>query len=103
MVVQSSREEGLGFAPLEALACEVPVIATQVGGLRETIVDGETGWTYPVGDAAALAGAVRAVAANPLEAKRRAAKGRAMVEERFERVRVFEQLASVLQAGHAGT
>ena len=95
-VVQASREEGLGFAPLEALACEVPVIAAHVGGLRETVVNGETGWTYPVGDADALARAVRAVVADPVEARRRTAQGRTLVRERFEQSMVFDRLAAVL-------
>jgi putative sterol carrier protein len=38
----------------------VPVVAASVGGLRDTIRDGETGWSYPVGDAPALAAAIEA-------------------------------------------
>jgi glycosyltransferase involved in cell wall biosynthesis len=98
LCVQASRDEGLGFSPLEALACEVPVVATAVGGLRETIVDGETGWTYPVGDAAALARAIGAALDDPAEARRRAAAGRRMVRERFESAAAFARLQAVLEA-----
>lgn len=97
VVVQASREEGLGFAPLEALACEVPVIAAHVGGLRETVIDGETGWSYPVGDATALAAAVKSALADPAEARRRTTQGRTLVRERFERGTVFDRLAAVLR------
>lgn len=97
LCVQASREEGLGFSPLEALACETPVIATRVGGLRETIRDGQTGWTYPVGDATALAACMREVIANPVEAVRRAHNGRQLVCSRFDRRLVFDQLAELLE------
>jgi glycosyltransferase involved in cell wall biosynthesis len=95
--VQSSKEEGLGFSALEALACEIPVIAAATGGLIETILPGKTGWTYPVGDATQLARCLIAVLENPAEAKRRAAAGRLLVCERFERTLVFEQLRSLVQ------
>ena len=98
LCVQASREEGLGFSPLEALACGTPVVAAEVGGLRETIIDGRTGWTYPAGDAAALACAVESALADPAEADRRAAAGRELVRTRFERRAVFEQLAEVVRA-----
>jgi glycosyltransferase involved in cell wall biosynthesis len=94
--VQASREEGLGFSPLEALACELPVIATAVGGLKETIVDGQTGWTYPVGDAVALAAQIEEALDNPAEAARRAVAGRAMVCDKYEREFVFQQLENLL-------
>ena len=97
LCVQASREEGLGFSPLEALACETPVVAAAVGGLRETIVDGATGWTYPVGDAAALARAIEQALTQRDEALRRARAGRRVVLERFERRAVFERLMAVLE------
>ena len=97
LCVQASREEGLGFSPLEALACETPVVAAAVGGLRETIVDGETGWTCPAGDAAALARAMADALTRRDEARRRARAGRAMVRERFERRVVFDRLMATLE------
>lgn len=92
LCIQASREEGLGFSPLEALACEVPVVATAIGGLKETIVDGETGWTYPVGDSQALARCIAQALDDHVEAGRRASAGRKMVCARYERDAVFEQL-----------
>jgi glycosyltransferase involved in cell wall biosynthesis len=53
--VLSSRYEGLPMVLLEAGACAVPVVATDVPGTREVVVDGETGWLTPAGDAQKLA------------------------------------------------
>lgn len=97
LCVQSSRQEGLGFSPLEALACGVPVIASAVGGLRETIIDGQTGWTYPVGDSDALARCIEEVLDNPVEAARRAGAGRDLVCTKYDRRIVFEQLLKIIQ------
>lgn len=101
LCVQASREEGLGFSPLEALACGAPVVAADVGGLRETIVDGETGWTYPVGNAQALARRIEEALGDKEESARRAARGRSLVQERFERRAVFARLCERLGAGQA--
>jgi glycosyltransferase involved in cell wall biosynthesis len=94
--VQASREEGLGFSPLEALACEVPVVASAVGGLLDTIRDGDTGWSIPPGDAGALADAIGEVLDNPVEASRRARAGRALVLQQYERDHAFDVLMSAL-------
>src|SRR5215210_6628487 len=45
-----SEQESFGLAALEAMACEVPVIASRVGGLPEVVADGETGFLSEVGD-----------------------------------------------------
>jgi len=96
LCVQASLEEGLGFSPLEALACEVPVVAAAVGGLKETILDGETGWTYRPGNATELANRMAEILDNPAEADRRAANGRRMVAKRYERSTVFEEFVELV-------
>ena len=45
-----SGNESFGLAALEAMACEVPVISTNVGGLPEVNIDGKTGYTSDIGD-----------------------------------------------------
>jgi len=98
LCVQASREEGLGFSPLEALACQIPVIATSVGGLKETIIDGLTGWSYPVGDSVSLARAIVQALDDPAEAARRSREGRKLVCSRYERNLVFQELVTLIQS-----
>lgn len=45
-----SEQESFGLAALEAMACEVPVIASRVGGLPEVVTDGETGYLSEIGN-----------------------------------------------------
>ncbi len=45
-----SQQESFGLAALEAMACEVPVVASRVGGVPEVVTDGETGFLSEVGD-----------------------------------------------------
>lgn len=45
-----SESESFGLAALEAMSCEVPVVASRAGGVPEVVVDGETGFLRPVGD-----------------------------------------------------
>ncbi|WP_257455080.1 glycosyltransferase family 4 protein [Archangium lipolyticum] len=94
---QVSLEEGLGFSPLEALACEVPVVATSVGGLRETIVDGETGLSVPVRSPRRLAAALARVMDEPETFLAMARNGRRMVQERFEASRCFDAFAGLVE------
>jgi glycosyltransferase involved in cell wall biosynthesis len=70
-LVLSSRVEGLPMVLLEAAACGLPVITTQVGGAAEAVVDGESGFVVPPGDSSALAGAMRRLSALPLETRTR--------------------------------
>ena len=53
--VLSSRREGHPYVLLEAMACNLPAVATRCGGVDETVVEGETGFVVPIGSAPALA------------------------------------------------
>ncbi|WP_156688597.1 glycosyltransferase [Mycobacterium sp. Marseille-P9652] len=66
--------EPFGIVPLEAMACGVPVVATAVGGIRDTVVDDVTGRLVPPRDAAALADALAPLLG---DRRRREAMGRA--------------------------
>lgn len=50
-----SEQESFGLAALEAMACEVPVVSTRVGGVPEVVTDGETGFLSAVGDVQKMA------------------------------------------------
>jgi glycosyltransferase involved in cell wall biosynthesis len=75
-----SRFEGLCLAVIEAQAAGVPVVATPVGGIRETVIDGETGLLVPVGDPEALGERIRFLLEHRDEAERLAANARAAAE-----------------------
>lgn len=90
LCVQASREEGLGFSPLEAIACGCPVVAAHVGGLQETIREGETGWSYPVSDVSQLKHQMQsALNASPEEVARRVSNGQKMIQSDYESRSVF--------------
>lgn len=59
--VLASRWEGLPMVLLEAAACELPIAATAAPGTRELIVDGQSGFLSPVGDAGALAASMKRI------------------------------------------
>lgn len=79
LFVLPSLYEGLPLAVLEAMAAGVPVVATDVGGTNEVVLDGETGVLVPAADAAALAQAIRALLADRPRASALAARGQAHV------------------------
>lgn len=59
VVVCAPQREQFGRVSVEAMACGKPVVATAVGGMRDTVVDGVTGILVPPGDPTRLADAVR--------------------------------------------
>jgi glycosyltransferase involved in cell wall biosynthesis len=87
---QPSVYEGLCLAVVEAQAAGVPVVATPVGGMRDTVVDGETGLVVPVGDAQALASAIRRLLEDRALADRLAAKARDRVGRSYTERRMID-------------
>jgi glycosyltransferase involved in cell wall biosynthesis len=89
-LVQGSLEEGLGLSPLEALACEVPVVATEVGGMAAHL--GDYAMLTPRRDAGAMADAILTIAMNPLAARAQARRGRDYVCREWSRAKAFDEL-----------
>lgn len=85
VVVSASLEpEAFGRVPIEAAAMERPVIATDHGGARETVLRGESGLLIPPGDARALGDAIIELLALPKEKLHEmGVKGRAYAESRY--------------------
>lgn len=61
----ASHSEGISNAVLEAMACGLPVVTTDCGGMREAVTDGVEGFVVPVRDPAAMAEALRKLALDP--------------------------------------
>ena len=73
VAVPSTYPEGLGLVALEGMAAAALVVASDIGGLPENVIDGQTGWLVPPGDVEALATALRdalALAAAPASSRR---------------------------------
>ncbi len=81
--ILSTLWEGLPFVLLEAMASSKPVIATDVNGNREIIVNEDTGLLVPPKDPEALAQAIIKLAGNPQRAKEMGEKGFLRVKEHF--------------------
>lgn len=79
-----SGSETFGLAALEAMACGVPTVVSDVGGLRELVVDGETGFLCPVGDVDAFTTRTRELLNDENLSERLAQAGRTRAEEDFD-------------------
>ena len=83
MFVLPSLSEGLSSAILTAMACSLPVIATNVGGIPELVKDGVTGLLVPPADSRSLAQAVQQLLDYPEGAFKMGLRGRKRAEEHF--------------------
>lgn len=94
-VLSSKNNEGLPNAVLESMAAGLPVVATDVGGCREAIQDGVTGFLVPPGDPERLAESVLWLLRNSDEATRMGKAGRARVEAEFSLSRMVERFQTL--------
>jgi glycosyltransferase involved in cell wall biosynthesis len=99
----SSRREGLPNVLLEALALELPAVASRVGGVEQLVEDGVNGLLCPPDDLAALSAALDRLLGDPALRERLGRAGRARVVERFsfaQRMRGERELYDELLSAH---
>ena len=96
ITTKEGKKEGLPVVLMEALACELPVIATEISGVPELIEDGTTGLLVPERDAAALAAAVLLIHRNADLRRRLGAAGRDKVLRSFDVRRTTATLHALL-------
>ncbi|GGP71943.1 glycosyltransferase [Saccharothrix coeruleofusca] len=93
--------EPFGIVPLEAMACGVPVVASAVGGLTDTVVDGVTGLLVPPRDPAALARSLRSLLADDARRDAYGVAGADRVQARYTWDRIAEDTERVYQRAGA--
>jgi glycosyltransferase involved in cell wall biosynthesis len=84
LVFTSATDEGFGLVCVEALACECPVIASDLPAVRELILNGETGLLFQRGDSDELACKILALLADPTLRHSLGKAGREFVSQRFD-------------------
>jgi glycosyltransferase involved in cell wall biosynthesis len=88
----TSLFEGLPRVVLQAMAASVPVVATDTGGVREVVIDGETGRLVPPGNPAAAAEAIVALAHDTEARQRFGALARSRLGDEFDIGRMVRDL-----------
>jgi glycosyltransferase involved in cell wall biosynthesis len=105
LVLPSIGNECLPYAILEAMAHGLPVISTDVAGIPEQVVDGETGRVVPPADPRALSEALQETLADSGRARAMGAAGRRRLEREFTIERMTRDMRDVwdeaLQRGRA--
>ena len=96
-----SWREGTPRSLLEAMACGLPVVATDVPGCREVVINGDNGFLVPPRDPVALAAALRKMINDPGLRARMGARSRSLAVDEFSAQRVNDQTLAVYDAALA--
>jgi N-acetyl-alpha-D-glucosaminyl L-malate synthase BshA len=92
-----SQSESFGLSALEAMACNVPVIATRVGGVPEVIEDGGCGYMFEIGDATGMAEAALRLLNDDALHSRFGERGREIAVTRFTTDEIIPQYEALYQ------
>ena len=93
----SSLSEGISNAVLEAMACAVPVVTTDCGGMGEVVTDGVEGFVTPVRDVDAITEALTRLFEDPALRRRMGNAGRERVQEAFSLSGQVDQFLSLCE------
>jgi glycosyltransferase involved in cell wall biosynthesis len=95
LFVLPSIKEPFGLVLLEAMAADLPIIATDAGGVSEIIANEQNGVLVPPGDVASLARAIEGLIGNATRRAELSAAGRQVVEEQFSMARLISRNEAV--------
>lgn len=95
VIALTSNLEGTPIALIEASAAGKPVVATRLGGVREVVRDGNTGWLVSPGDPVGMAANITALLDDPAGAKRVGQEGAIWVRDRFGQERLADHLTDL--------
>jgi glycosyltransferase involved in cell wall biosynthesis len=98
----TTHREGLSVAVIEALATGLPIVATEVGGIREQVFDGANGFIVQVGEFDAMVTACEKLIANPELRVRMGRESRKIAEDRFSEDRMLEQYVECYRRASQG-
>jgi len=90
-VLPSVAKEGLPNVLQESLAMKVPVVASDLGGVSEIVLDGETGLLLKPGDVAELVSAINTLWSNRADYQKMGTDGQRLVESKFDRMSQFDK------------
>jgi N-acetyl-alpha-D-glucosaminyl L-malate synthase BshA len=92
-----SEYESFGLAALEAMACEVPIIASRAGGIPEVVIEGENGHLRPVGDVDGMAAAAIALLSDEPRRRAMGLASRRRAVEVFSEAPVVERYRAIYE------
>jgi glycogen synthase len=97
-VVPSIQYESFSYTCAQAMAAGKPVVASRIGGIPETVKDGECGFIVAPGNAGDLAQAILLLARNPELRQRQGAAGKEVARRRFDPIRVAQSNLQVYES-----
>jgi len=97
LIFQPSEHESFGLVPLEAMACGVPVLGTNSGGVSEVVRHGECGYLCEVGDIEAMAAAAIDILGDPEKSAAMGRRGKERAQKCFSRDDIVTQYEDLYQ------
>jgi glycosyltransferase involved in cell wall biosynthesis len=95
VVALTSANEGTPVSVIEAQAAALPAVSTDVGGVRDVVLDGKTGFLAPAGDVSGICDRLEELATDPETRRRLGAAGRERVMERYSVPRLIDDIDSL--------